>query len=141
MSTPDRSSGTQTAAKKRQPSTLQRVLTASPLGVVVILLGIILATLFFIRLGDIQSDVADENVKQTIAAIRLTLPVLWLGFALWGGQLIDTALERRDVKERLEAHQATLDRIEVALTEQDVKKEVEIRKSRSFWDRFRDGGE
>ncbi len=116
---------------------MERILTAAPLGWVVIVIGFVLAIVFFVRLGDIADKVTDNDVKQTIEALRMTLPVLWLGFALWGWQLIDTALERKDVKERLQAHQQTLERIEASLTEQDVRKKVETQKSRSFWDKFR----
>ena len=127
------------SVEPRQRSIVERVLTASPAGVVVIFVGVVLAIVFFIQLGNIADDATSNDVKQTIDALRLTLPVLWLGFALWGFQLIDTALERKDVKERLRLHQASLDRIEYALSEQDQKKQVEVEKSRSFWDKFRQG--
>lgn len=121
-------------------SPVERVLTASPLGITVILVGVVLAIVFFVRLGNISSDIEDNDVKQAVEALRLTLPVLWLGFSLWGFQLIDTALERKDVRRRLELHQSTLNRIEHAIKEQDVRKEVEVQKSRSFWDKFRSDG-
>lgn len=127
------------SSEERKSSLVERVLTASPLGIVVILIGVSLAVVFFVQLGNISDDATSNDIKQTIDALRLTLPVLWLGFALWGLQLIDTALERKDVKERLKLHQASLDRIEQALSEQDHKKQVEVEKSRSFWDRFRQG--
>lgn len=127
------------SGKNKAQSAIERVLTAAPLGIFVIFIGVVLAFVFYIKLGDISDRLVNNDMQQTINALQLTLPVLWLGFALWGWQLIDTALERKDVKERLEQHQVTLDRIESSLTEQDVKKRVETQKSRTFWDKLRSG--
>jgi hypothetical protein len=117
----------------------QRVLTASPLGIAVIVVGIAAAIFSFVRLGVIAGDVEDNDVEQLVQALRLTLPVIWLAGTLWGFQLIDTALQRKEMRTRLEAHQETLDRIEQALTEHDVRKQVEVQKARTFWDKVRSG--
>jgi hypothetical protein len=118
---------------------LQRVLTASPLGLVVVVIGVVAAVLSFVRLGTIAGNVYDNDVEQLVQALRITLPVIWLAGTLWGFQLIDTAMQRKDTRERLEAHQQTLDRVEQALVEYDVKKQVEVERSRSFWDKVRSG--
>jgi hypothetical protein len=118
---------------------LQRVLTASPLGIGVIIFGIVAAVVSFVRLGDISNNIQNGDLEQLVDALQLTLPVIWLAGALWGFQLIDTALQRKDTRERLEQHQATLDRIEGALAEYDARKQVEVEKSRTFWDKVRSG--
>jgi len=98
-----------------------------------------LALLFAVRFTQIVGHVDDTTVRGAIEALGATVAAVWAGVAFWGWYLVTDGLERQNTNRRLgEQHQA-LQRIETVLAEMDREKEERTEKSRSFWNRRREG--
>ncbi len=116
---------------------LARAVSASPLGALAIVGGVILAIVFLIRFQQIIDDVDNNDLASAIKALEITVFAVWIGIALWGWYLVRDGLERVEIRHRVEEQQDLLARISEAVEERDLEKEkkkVLTQKSRSFWD-------
>jgi hypothetical protein len=111
-----------------------RAYGASPLGVCALIAGVVLAIFFLFRFNALAADVHDKDLKSAIQALEITVVAVWIGVALWGWYLIRDGLERATTNRRMNAQDLSLSRIEKAIAEIDLEKEVATQKSRSFWD-------
>lgn len=120
-----------------QKPLVQRAISASPLGVLAIVGGVVLAIVFLIRFQQIIDDVNNNDLAAAIRALEITVFAVWIAVALWGWYLIRDGLERVEMRKRVIEQAELLGKIREAVEERDrekAKKEVLTQKSRSFWD-------
>ena len=111
----------------RQPSSV------SPLGVVALVAGVVLAFVFILRFHMILHHTQNRDLHSAIEALEITVVAVWIAVALWGWYLVRDGLERANTNKRLNKQDSTLFRIESAISAMDEQKEEQTKKSRSFW--------
>ena len=116
---------------------IQRAVSASPLGVLAIVGGVVLAIVFLLRFQQIIDDVDNADLAAAIRALEVTVFAVWVAVALWGWYLVRDGLERVEMRKRVIEQAELLSKIREAVEERDrekAKKQEVTQKSRSFWD-------
>jgi hypothetical protein len=116
---------------------LPRIITAAPIGIVVIVLSIVMIIWTFIHFGTLAHQADTHDMRELFDALRLIVPALWIVVAMWGANQIVTGIDRATLADRLDGQDAVIHRIEQRVMTQETQKDEIEQKSRSFWARIR----
>lgn len=110
---------------------------AAPFGGVVLAAGLIFAVWSNAYLSDLAGDATNGDIEAILQGVRIGAVALWLSVALWGRQIMASARNRHESRERFDYYGSVIDRMQEALRREDEVKLEVTKKSRTFWDRFR----